>query len=114
MRKKLIENDIITLFAVPESLVTRDEEEAIIYSVSVELGKCPFFSTCNSLKGITTHFSVYKTDVVTRKHCFPDWAADKTFLKLTKVGRVALDYQLWPMQTQRKHESNNIMASNLQ
>ena len=70
MREKLIENDIITIFAVPESLVIRDDEEAIIYSVSVELilltRQFPFFPTFNSLEGLTT----YCYNIMTRKHCF--------------------------------------------
>ena len=37
MREKLIENDIITIFAAPERLLLSDEEEATIYSVSVEV-----------------------------------------------------------------------------
>ena len=38
VREKLVENDIITIFVVPESVILMtDEEEAIIYSVRVEL-----------------------------------------------------------------------------
>ena len=37
VREKLIENDIITIFATAKSVTTRNEEEANIYGVSMKM-----------------------------------------------------------------------------